>query len=40
MSNEIQKLERDLDSVRGELVKAQNQNQEKDNVNSNILYMY
>jgi len=32
MSNEIQKLERDLDGVKGELIKAQNQNQEKDSV--------
>jgi len=36
MSNEIQKLERDLESAKGELIKVQNQNQDKDIVSLNV----
>jgi len=32
MSNEIQKLERELENAKGELIKVQNQSQDKDNV--------
>jgi len=36
MSNEIKKLERDLESAKGELIKVQNQNQDKDIVSLNV----
>jgi len=32
LSNEIQKLERELENSKGELIKVQNQSQDKDNV--------